>query len=201
MSLVVWCVLLGTGSSPLQDDRYGNRFFSESGCDEARLKAAIDEVRGSSKVPQLSAKLYRTFKLQTATHSYFCSNRQEMKGGLMLYDFLLCFPGDFCCAVLTYMIFDLPRSRARTLRARMKPSRPMGQILPAWRGKGSWTQWLAEMMRSEELLGKRWKTWKGYEKKILFKIVQKGSSECYVYTRSVFPCVFPCFARLQGPRC
>ena len=111
------------------------------------------------------------------------------------------FPGDFCCAVLTYMIFDRPRSRARTLRARMKPSRPMAQILPAWRGKGSWTQWLAEMMRSEELLGKRWKTWKGYEKKILFKIVQKGSSECYVYTRRVFPCVFPCFARLQGPRC
>eukprot|EP00434_Breviolum_minutum_P045465 symbB.v1.2.040764.t1/scaffold7507.1/size10844/1 len=33
-----------------KDDRYGNRFFSESGCDEARLKAAIDEVRGSSKV-------------------------------------------------------------------------------------------------------------------------------------------------------
>ena len=149
----------------------------------------------------LSFRPDRTFKLQTATHSYFCSNRQEMKGGLMLYDFLLCFPGDFCCAVLTYMIFDLPRSRARTLRARMKPSRPMGQILPAWRGKGSWTQWLAEMMRLEELLGKRWKTWKGYEKKILFKIVQKGSSECYVYTRSVFPCVFPCFARLQGPRC
>lgn len=56
--MVVWCVLLCTGSSPLQDDRYGNRFFSESGCDEARLKAAIDEVRGSSKVPQLSAGPY-----------------------------------------------------------------------------------------------------------------------------------------------
>ena len=37
----------------MQDDRYGKRFFSDSGCDEARLKAAIDEVRGSSKVPGL----------------------------------------------------------------------------------------------------------------------------------------------------
>lgn len=33
-----------------KDDRYGKRFFSDFSCDEARLKAAIDEVRGSSKV-------------------------------------------------------------------------------------------------------------------------------------------------------
>lgn len=33
----------------VQDTRYGQRFFSEFGCDEARLKAAIDDVRGTSK--------------------------------------------------------------------------------------------------------------------------------------------------------
>lgn len=151
----------------------------------------------------LSFRPDRTFKLQTATHSYFCSNRQEMKGGLMLYDFLLCFPGDFCCAVLTYMIFDLPRSRARTLRARMKPSRPMGQILPAWRGKGSWTQWLAEMMRSEELLGKRWKTWKGYEKKIKKDIVQDSSKRLFRVLRIHEKCFSMCFSmlcKIAGPK-
>lgn len=200
MSLVVWCVLLCTGSSPLQDDRYGNRFFSESGCDEARLKAAIDEVRGSSKVPQLSAKLYRTFKLQTATHSYFCSNRQDERRPYVVW----------CLAMFSWW-FLLCCAYIHDLRSSQVTSQNPESTYEALKTYGTDLTSMAREGKLDPVIGRddeiRRVTWtkmenmKTYEKKILFKIVQKGSSECYVYTRSVFPCVFPCFARLQGPRC
>ena len=56
--------------------------------------------------------------------------------------------------------------------------------------------------RDDEIRRVTWTKMENMEriwKKILFKIVQKGSSECFVYTRRVFPCVYM-LCKIAGPK-
>ena len=139
--------------------------------------------------------LSNSIKWQTAKHSHFWSNRQEMKGGLMLYDYMISCYGFLVISIVLYV----------NKRSSIFPGHEPEPWEHVWSPQDLWHRSYQHGPGREAGPSDRQRWWdqKSYlekmEKEILFKIVHKTLQSATLHGKCTHVCT--CFARLQGPRC